>query len=150
METANRQEAVVAKKVPKPNNVITIPTPFDTAFFRWWCVCLRPVISLTERETDIVASFLKHRWELSQHIDNQAILDTMVMDDSTKKKVMKECHINLPHLYVVLSKLREQKVIINNTLNPKLIPNLSEYQPGEFRLMYLFKNTGEVKKEQAV
>ena len=55
-------------RLPKPNNIITIPVSKDYDFFRWWCIFLRPVINLTNREIDVIASFLKQRWELSKSI----------------------------------------------------------------------------------
>lgn len=126
-------------RLPKPNNIITIPISKDYDFFHWWCVFLRPVINLTNREIDVIASFLKQRWELSKSISDQAILDEMVMSDATKRKVMDECNISLQHFYVVMSNLRKSKIIEKGKINPRLIPNIRQDGDGYFQLMILFK-----------
>lgn len=128
-----------AKKLPKPNNIVTVPTTLGIDFFKWWCIFLRPFINLTNREIDVVSSFLKQRWELSKHISDQTILDKMVMSEDTKLKVQEECKITSQHLYVVMSNLRKNKVIVNNTLNPRLVPNLRPDDNGVFQLLILFK-----------
>ena len=139
METAS--SAGEGRKLPKPNNIVTIPTTLDNGFFKWWCTFLRPFINLTEREIDVVASFLKQRYELSKHISDPALLDTMVMNESTRKKVLEDCNITLQHFYVVMSNLRKNKVIINDALNPRLIPNIRQDDKGTFQLLILFKDT---------
>lgn len=133
------QEAGKAKKVPKPNNLFNVSCNTSLDFFRWWCIFLRPFISLTDRETDVISSFLKHRWELSKVIPDAAILDTMVMSDDTKKKVIEECNITSQHFYVVMSSLRKKGVVHGNIINPKLIPNMREDDGGVFRLLIQFK-----------
>lgn len=128
-----------SSKLPKPNNIITVPVARDYDFFHWWCVFLRPVINLTNREIDVIASFLKQRWELSKSISDQAILDEMVMSDATKQKVMEECGISLQHFYVVMSNLRKSKIIDKGRINPRLIPNVRQDSDDYFQLMILFK-----------
>lgn len=129
----------------KPNNIVTVPTTLDLDFFKWWCVFLRPFINLTNREIDIIASFLKQRWELSKTINDDALLDTLVMSDITKNKIIKECNITQQHFYVVMSNLRKNKVIVGNNINPRLIPNIREDDNGCFQLLILFKDKGKKK-----
>lgn len=126
-------------KLPKPNNIVTVPTALETDFFRWWCIFLRPFIVLTNKETDVVASFLKHRYELSKKVSDPAILDVMLMSKEIKTKVMEECHITHEHFYVVMSSLKKNKVICDNVINPRLIPNIREDDNGVFQLLILFK-----------
>lgn len=130
----------VGKKQMRPNNVITVPT---TNFFRMWCVFLRPFVKLTDRETDIVACLLKHRHELSKCISDPTILDTMVMGDDMRQKIQKECNITPQHLCVVMSKLRKNNVIVNDIINPRLIPNIREDDNGMFQLLVLFKEKAQ-------
>lgn len=137
--TSDIQNTGGAKKVPKPNNLFNVNCATSIEFFKWWCVFLRPFISLTDRETDVIASFLKQRWELSKSISDAGILDTMVMSDDTKKRVIEECNISLQHFYVVMSSLRKKNVIKGNIINAKLIPNLKEEEGGVFRLLIQFR-----------
>lgn len=130
----------IKRLLPKPNNIVTVPTSPGKDFFKWWCVFLRPFVNLTNREIDVIASFLKQRWELSQSISDPAILDTMVMNEITKNKVIEECKITQQHFYVVMSNLRRNKVIVNNKIEPRLIPNIRTDDNGCFQLLILFKN----------
>jgi hypothetical protein len=134
---------VSGKRLPKPNNIMSIPTSYEGDFFKWWCIFLRPFIHLTNREVDVMASFLKHRWELSKGISDPAILDAMTMSEDTKRKVMEECGISSQHLYVVMNNLRKNSVIVDNIINPRLIPNIRQDESGYFQLLVLFKKKKE-------
>lgn len=123
------------KEKYKPNNAFNVPVTDMLDFFKWWCVFLRPFIPLTERETDVVASLLKQRWELSKGIKDPSILDTMTMSGDILDKVTKECKITKQHFYVVMSSLKK-KGVINGHINPRLIPNIKE--EGAFKLTILF------------
>lgn len=140
------------RKIPKPNNMIRVPTTTQGDFFKWWCIFLRPFVNLTNREIDVIASFLKQRWELSKHISDPALLDVMVMSEDTRKKVIEDCNITQQHFYVVMSNLRKNNVIVNNVINPRLIPNVREANPeegedGKFRLMILFDANSQQPKK---
>lgn len=128
------------KELYKPNNAFTVPVANTLDFFKWWCVFLRPFIPLTERETDVVASLLRQRWELSKIIKDPSILDTMTMSGNTLDKVVEECKITKQHFYVVMSSLKK-KGVINGHINPRLIPNLKE--DGVFKLTILFKENNQ-------
>ena len=134
MGTDVRQKA--EKKFAKPNNIIIVSTSLDTSFFKWWCVFQRPIVRLTDREIDVVASLLKQRWELSKIIKDPSILDTMTMSSDVLDKVAEECNITKQHFYVVMSALKK-KGVIKGHITPKLIPNLKK--EGDFKLTILFK-----------
>lgn len=139
MENSINTKTQERPALPKPNNIVTVPIAVSIDFFRWWCTFLKSFISLTPRELDVTASFLKQRWELSKSIDDPSILDEMVMSESTKKKVIEECEITKQHFYVVMSNLRKNKVIINDKINSRLIPNIRKEDNGCFQLLILFK-----------
>lgn len=142
MDNTEEQKATVTpvRKLRKPNNIVTVPVSPDSSFFRWWCVFLHPFINLTNREIDVIAEFLKQRYELSKVINDPAVLDSMVMNDTTKRKVIDACHITQQHFYVVMSNLRKNKVIVNGIINPRLIPNIRQDDNGTFQLLILFKD----------
>lgn len=133
------------RKLPKPNNVVTVPTSMDIEFFKWWCIFLRPFVNLSNREIDVVANLLKQRWELSKHVSDPTILDKIIMSEDTKAKLQKECNMTSQHFYVIMSSLRKHKVIVNNILNPRLIPNVREDDNGCFQLLILFKEKKDAK-----
>lgn len=120
------------------NNVIRIPTSLNSKFFRYWFEFLQPFHKLTEREIDVITSFVKQRYELSKVIKDDEILDRVTMSEDTKRKVREECNMTLPHFQVIMGKLRKSKVIIDNKINPRFIPNIRE-DSGTFQLLLLFE-----------
>lgn len=145
MEGSVKPVAGNGKKPPKPNNVMVVPTSLETDFFRWWCIFLRPFVKLTDREIDVVSTFLKERYELSKIISDPAILDKIIMSEDTRKKVMEECHITPQNFYVVMGNLRKNHVIVNNVINPRLIPSTRQDDGGYFQLLILFKDDTKKK-----
>ena len=71
----------------KANNVIRIPTSLNGKFFKLWFMFLEPFHKLTDREIDVITSFVKLRYELSKVIKDNEILDKVTMTEDTKKKV---------------------------------------------------------------
>jgi hypothetical protein len=124
----------MAKQV---DSIVRIPCKVDGKFFRYWFEFLQPFHNLTEREMDVITSFVKQRYELSKVIKNNEILDKVTMSEDTKKKVREECDISLPHFQVIMGKLRKNKVIIDGKINPRYIPSVDE-ENGSFKMMLLF------------
>lgn len=119
------------------DSIVRIPCKVDGKFFRYWFEFLQPFHNLTEREMDVITSFVKQRYELSKVIKDNEILDKVTMSEDTKKKVREECDISLPHFQVIMSKLRKNKVIIDGKINPRYIPSVDE-ENGSFKMMLLF------------
>ena len=144
METSNqpKKEAWDWAK-HKPNNCLNIVTTPDKNFFKWWCTLLCPFVPLTPREIDVVAAYLGQRFELAKVISDPAILDSQLMSNDTKDKVIEECHITLQHYYVVMSTLRKKNVITESGINPRLIPNRKADDNGCFQLLILVKDGKE-------
>ena len=124
----------MAKQV---DSVVRIPCKIDGKFFRYWFEFLQPFHGLTEREMDVITSFVKQRHELSKVIKDNEILDKVTMSEDTKKKVREECEITLPHFQVIMGKLRKNKVIVDGKINPRYIPSVNE-ENGFFKMMLLF------------
>lgn len=124
----------MAKQV---DSIVRIPCKVDGKFFRYWFEFLQPFHNLTEREMDVITSFVKQRYELSKVIKDNEILDKVTMSEDTKKKVREECDISLPHFQVIMGKLRKNKVIIDGKINPRYIPSIDE-ENGSFKMMLLF------------
>lgn len=120
------------------DGVVRIPTSINKDFFKFWYIFLRPLHNLTDREIDVIASLTKQRYELSKVIKDNNILDKVTMSEDTKKKVKEECKITLPHFQVIMGKLRKSKVIIDNKINPRFIPNIVE-DGKSFKLLLLFE-----------
>ena len=121
----------------KPDNIVRVPCSLDKSFFKYWFKFLRPFHKLTDREIDVISSFTRQRYELSKVIKDSSILDKVLMSEDTKRKVREECDITLPHFQIVMSKLRKNKVIIDNKINPRYIPKVEEGLES-FKMMLLF------------
>lgn len=120
-----------------PHGVINIPASLEGSFFRYWFEFLRPFHNLTARELDVITAFTKQRYELSKVINDDTILDKVVMSEDIRKQVREECNLSLPHFQVIMSKLRDNKVIVDNKINPRFIPNIKE-EDGNFKLLLFF------------
>lgn len=127
------------RKLPKPNNIFTVPTTLNSGFFRWWCVFLRPFIELSNREADVVACFLKQRYELSKVILDPAVLDYQLMSSETKNRIVEECGITTANFYVIMGSLKKKGVMTDKGITPELIPNVRRDDNGVFQLLILFK-----------
>lgn len=118
------------------NNVIRIPTS-QKKFFRFWFEFLKPFHKLTDREIDVITAFTYERYLLSKVISDEGILDKVVMSEDSKKKIREEYKVTPAYFQVIMGKLRRNGLIVNNKINPRFIPNITE-DNGSFKLMLLF------------
>lgn len=119
------------------DNVLSIPTSLKGKFFKHWFKFLLPYHNLTDREMDIAAAFLLKRYELSKVISDTNILESVLMSDDTKRGIREACDVKHQHFQVIMSKLRKAKIIVDNKINPRFIPNVKE-ENGNFKLLLLF------------
>lgn len=122
----------------KVNKVIRIPASLDGSFFIRWFEFLRPYHKLTDREIEVIASFVKQRYELSKAVSDPVILDRITMSEETKRKVREDCKISQAHFQVIMTKLKKSKMIENGTINPKFIPMITEGD-SSFNLLLSFE-----------
>lgn len=126
------------EKKRKVNGIIRIPSSLNGSFFRYWLEFLSPFHSLTSREMDIAANFLKQRYILSKAIKDEALLDKIAMSEEIKRKIKSECQVTNPHFQVIMGKLRKSKIIVDDKLNPKFIPKNIEDGDKSFQLLLYF------------
>lgn len=119
------------------NNVINIPASTEKKFFRYWLEFLKPFHKLTDKETEIMAEFLKQRYELSRVIKDHELLEKVVMSEDTKRTIRTECGISQTYFQVIMTKLKKSKMIENGKINPKFIPRLKE-DSDNFQLLISF------------
>jgi hypothetical protein len=119
------------------DNVLSISTSLKGKFFKQWFKFLLPYHGLTDREIDVAAKLLLKRFELAKVISDVNILDSVLMSEDTKRTIREDLGIKHQHFQVIMSKLRKSKVIIDNKVNPRFIPNLKE-ENGNFKLLLLF------------
>lgn len=126
----------------RANNVIRIPASLKGSFFRVWIEYLTPLHNLTKREKDVVAAFIKARFELSKSIQDPEWLDKAVMSDEIRAKVKEECKVSDAFFQVIIGKLRKCGVIVDGKINPKLIPKKLEPNDQTFQLLLCFDLDG--------
>ena len=112
-------------------NVIRFsPTPElkmspDGDFFQLWVEFLKPVHKLTNREMDVLAVFLKRRYELGKVITDADVLDRVLMSEETKLGIRKECDVSPKHFQVIMARFRKNGVVKDNKIFLPLIPTIT-------------------------
>lgn len=120
------------------NNVVRVPCKLDGKFFKYWFDFLQPLHNLTEREKEVVACYIKKRYELSQSITDETILNKYLMSKDIEQQIKEECNLKTTHLQVVLTKLRKQGIITQEgAINPKYIPKVDP-EKNSFSLLIYF------------
>ena len=116
----------------------------DGDFFRYWVEFLRPLHELTKREMDVLAEFLKVRYNLSKEIINADRLDRVLMSEETKRDIRKTCDISAKHFQVIMSKFRKNGVIRDGKIHLNLIPTITEEGVG-LMVHFIFKDEQHIK-----
>lgn len=124
------------------NNIIRIPSSVSKDFFKYWLVVLKPYHKMTDKEIDIVACFLRKRYELSEKISDPELLDKFLMSEETKKEVREECGIPLSYFQVIMSRFKKRGVLVEGRINPKFIPRIKRGEES-FQLLFLFDFSGK-------
>lgn len=126
-----------------PRSTVKVPTSPKTDFFKYWLIFLKPFHHLTDREIDLATAFLKKRYELSKDISNDDLLDKIVLNEDYKREIRAEVGITLTHFQVIMGKLRNNKFIQDNKINPRFIPRIKE-ENGQFLLLVYFDFTAPI------
>jgi len=124
------------------NAVINIPCSLDKTFFEYWLEFLAPFHSLTKREREVAACFLKYRFMLSKAINDEEVLDKVVMSEEIKKKVREECNITTSYFQVIMGKFKQTKFIVDGKIYHKLVPKGIKEGDGSFQLLLNFDLNG--------
>lgn len=119
------------------DNVVRVPCKLDGKFFKYWFDFLQPLHNLTKREKEVVACYIKKKYELSQSITDETILNKYLMSKDIEQQIKEECNLKTTHLQVVLTKLRKQGIITQDgAINPKYIPKVDPTKNSFSLLIY--------------
>ena len=113
-------------------------------FFRYWVEFLRPLHELTKREMDILAEFLKVRYNLSKEIINPDRLDRVLMSEETKREIRERCKVKAKHFQVIMSKFRKNGVIKDGKICLNMIPTVTDEGVG-LMVHFSFKDEQLIK-----
>lgn len=120
----------------RPTNILKIKSSdYDELLLNWFLI-LKPLHNLSNKECILASKLYKYRDELKEVILDKEILDTTILSDTYRKKIIEEMDITMIHLQVLLTSLRKKNVIIDNRLNPKFIPHIKD---SELSLLIRFE-----------
>jgi len=120
----------------RPTNILKIKSSDYNELFLNWFLILKPLHNLSNKECILASKLYKYRDELKEVILDKEILDTTILSDTYRKKIIEEMNITMIHLQVLLTSLRKKNVIIDNRLNPKFIPHIKD---SELSLLIRFE-----------
>lgn len=121
------------------NNVIKIPSKLETDFFKYWLEFLKPFHNMSPRECEVIAELLRTRYELSKVVKDPILLEKITLSEEYREKVRQTLGITANHFQVILCKLRKIGVLLDDRINPKFIPNVTEDNSnGSFKLLFIF------------
>lgn len=95
-------------------------------FFLRYIEFLQPFHKLQKQQYTVVALLLYYRYQYSKEITNNKILWKTVFDYDAKILITDELGITLQGLENIYTKLRKNKVIINNEISSVYIPELNK------------------------
>lgn len=116
----------------------------DGDFFRVWVEFLKPIHNLTNKEMDVLAAFLKKRYELGKVITDSDVLNNVLMGEGTKRQIREECGITPKHFQVIMCKFRKKGVLKDNRIFLNLIPTLSDEGVG-LMVYFNFRNEKHIR-----
>lgn len=96
---------------------------------------MQPFLKLRDQELKVLATLLYYRHGIQDQVKNKAIVDELLFNTKTRKKIKDELEIESYSFNNILSSLRKRKLILNNTLNSKIIPNIDTGFEN-FKLVY--------------
>lgn len=129
-------------KIQSNDNLKVSP---DGDFFRVWVDFHKPIHKLTNREMDVLALFLKKRWELSKKIKDEEALDKYLMSEEVRNQIAEECGITMRHLRVTLSAFRKRGILVNEKFIVTLLPTITKEGVG-LMVYFDFKNEQQLVK----
>lgn len=106
----------------KMNNMIPLKCT-EESFYRLWMEFLTPFHKLTSRERDVAARIIAQYFYLKKSIPDPEVLRDVLWSHKSRKDMRESLKMSSAHFQMVLAKLRENQVIINDDLNPAYIPN---------------------------
>jgi hypothetical protein len=120
----------------KNANIANIRTNVDGMFDNWVALT-QPLHKLTDAESNILLAFLKKRYLFSCNIDSDEVVNKLLFSSETRKEIMISLGYKMGTFQNYLTSMRTKGVIMDNKINPKLLPN---YEKGSdnFKLIYNF------------
>lgn len=130
------------------NNVIRVPCKMGWEFFRFWLNITCPFHNMTSREMDVVAYLLENRYRLSKFIKDDDLLEKVALNSDSRERARVAAGLSPSYFQIMMSTLRKNGVILEDRINPRIIPNLSWGDEVPFKLLLLFDCASEAGHER--
>lgn len=104
-------------------------------FFKMWLMILQPFLKLRNKELDLVAKLLYHRYLISLEVKNKEMLDDLLFSNKMKKQILLELDIPEYAYNNILTHLRKKDIIKDKSINKRIIPVVSD-DFKNFKLVY--------------
>lgn len=120
----------------KVNNVFRIPSKTIKEFYTQWIDFLTPIHGLSNKNKEILVEILVYRYELSQKISSEELLNDVLLNEDSKKYLKEKMNLKGNYLQVALFTLAEHKVLIKKPIdefnerkfkyriNPMILPDM--------------------------
>lgn len=118
------------------SNIIRVPVNNEN-IYKYWLLFLKPYHNLTNTEIDVAAAFLKKRMELAEKIQDDELVDQLLFSLKTRNTILENLKLSKDHFYIIITKLKKNKIIIDKRFNKKLIPRVIN---GTINLLLSFNN----------
>lgn len=101
---------------------------------------------MSYKEIWLLSELLKRYIKISETVSDDNQINQLLFSQSSRKTIKEEIGISDNYFDVLLNKLRNHKVIVDNTIVKSIIPPLNN---KEFILLIAFKEDGKQKKGAA-
>lgn len=109
----------------KLNNMIPLKCT-EESFYRLWMEFLTPFHKLTSRERDVAARIIAQYFRLKESIPDPEVLRDVLWSQKSRKDMRESLKMSPAHFQMVLAKLKENQVIVNDDINPAYIPHKTD------------------------
>lgn len=126
------------EKAHRPTNLAFVKCETIEKFYDAWAEFMTPYHHLARRERNVFAIILAQYFRLRSRCDDESMIHSMLWSSKSRSEMRRQLGISQPHFQMVLAKLRERGVLINDDhINPRLMPHIRpDSRSLELRLVF--------------
>lgn len=107
----------------------------EVSFFDTWLTLMQPFLRLRKQELKVLSRLLYYRYIIQKEFKNEDVLYDLLFNTRTRKKIQEDLQMEDYTFNNLLSALRKKKMIIDNKINHKIIPQTQD-DFGNFKLVF--------------
>lgn len=120
----------------KPNNIARIACSSRSHFFRMWVEFLAPWHKLAPREMDVFARVLEQYYVISKKVQDPELIPEVMWTNASRKDMRESLGMTQPHFQMILKALKDAGVLVDDKINKRFIPHLTEDPRFGFFVMF--------------